>query len=85
MSKQNLWVVGITATLLSACGGGGGGSSTPAVTEAVPAAASSDFGVATTYVAELTAEPASTTDTLEPVAVPDSLASSDTAEPAEIP
>ena len=58
MSKQTLWAMGIAATLLSGCGGGG--SHEPAVTEAVPAAASSDPVVATDYVAALAAVPAST-------------------------
>jgi len=37
--------------------------------------------VPTTYVASLSSQPASTTDVLEPVAVPDQVAQDDTAEP----
>ena len=84
MTKQTLLAMGFAAALLSACGGGGGGGSIPGV-EAVPAAASTDSVAATSYVAELAALPASTTDTLEPVAVPETLASSDTDEPAAVP
>ena len=84
MTKQTLLAMGFAAALLSACGGGGGNSSIP-VTEAVPAAASTDSVAATSYLSELTAVPASTTDTLEPVTVPDMLASSDTDEPVAIP
>lgn len=84
MNKSFLWVMCLAPVLLSACGGGGGGSNTPAATAAVPAAASSDSGAATTYVAALVAVPATSTDALEPVTVPDTLASSDTAEPAAV-
>ena len=84
MSKQTLLAMGFAAVLLSACGGGGGGGSTPVI-EAVPAAASTDPGAATSYVAELAAGPASTTDTLEPLVVPATLATSDTDEPAAVP
>jgi hypothetical protein len=83
MNKSFLWVMSLAPVLLSACGGGSG-SNTPAVTAAVPAAASSDSGAATTYVAALAAVPATSTDALEPVTVPDTLASSDTAEPAAV-
>lgn len=83
MTKQSLLLMSCAAVLLTACGGGG--SQGPTVTEFVPAAASTDSVAATNYVAALTAVPASTTDTLEPVAVPDTLASSDTDEPAVIP
>ena len=83
MTKQTLLAMGFAAALLSACGRGGG-SNPIAVTE-VPAAASTDSVAATSYVAELAALPASTTDTLEPVAVPATLASSDLDEPAPIP
>ena len=86
MSMKTLLAMGVALALLSACGGGGGGgiNSIP-VTEAVPAAASTDPVAATSYVSELTAVPESTTDTLEPVAVPEMLASSETAEPAAVP
>ena len=73
----------VWSALLSACGGGGG-SRTPAVTEAVPAAVSSDAAAATTYVAALSSTPASQTDSLEPLPVPESLASSDTEEPTPV-
>lgn len=83
MSKHTRWSLGLVAMLLSACGGGGG-SHTPAVTEAVPAAVSSDAGAAISYIAELSAESASITDSLEPLPVPESLASSDTEEPTPV-
>lgn len=73
----------VSAVLLSACGGGGG-SHTPAVTEVVPAAVTSDAAAATTYITALTSAPASQTDNLEPLPVPESLASSDTEEPTPV-
>ncbi len=79
------------ALLLCACGGGGGSNRTPevvtpAVTVAVPAAASTDSAAATQYLAELTAVTPANSDTLEPVTpVPDMLANSETAEPRAIP
>ena len=85
-SKRTWWLPCVIVTLLSACGGGGGGGSRgPGVTEAVPAAVSSDPVAATNYVSALAAVPANSSDTLEPVSVPDTLASSDSAEPAAIP
>ncbi len=87
MTKQSLMLTGCAALLLSACGGGGGGgNNTPPVTEAVPAAAATDSAAATQYLVELTATAPATSDTLEPIAaLPDTLASDDTAEPREIP
>lgn len=83
MSKKTLLAMGFAVAMLSACGGGGGGGSTP-VTEAVPSGASTSSTEATEYVAELSTEPESTTDTLEPVTVPDTLATDDSAEPAAV-
>jgi hypothetical protein len=87
MTKQSLILTGCAALLLSACGGGGGGgNSTPPVTEAVPAAAATDSAAATQYLVDLTAVTPANSDTLEPVAaLPDTLASDDTAEPRAIP
>lgn len=87
MTKQSLILSGCAALLLSACGGGGGGGgSTPPVTEAVPAAAATDSVAATQYLVDLTAVTPTNSDTLEPVAaLPDTLASDDTAEPRAIP
>ncbi|MFM9917839.1 MAG: hypothetical protein ACKVOX_18710 [Rhizobacter sp.] len=85
MSKQSWVFVSCVALLLSACGGGGG-SNTPPVTEAVPAAAATDSEAATQYLAQLTAVTPANSDALEPVAaLPDKLATDDTAEPREIP
>jgi len=71
------------ATALVACGGGDSHVvSTPAdVTTQVPAAAATSSDVATLYVSDLSAVPTATSDVLEPVAVPEVLASDDTAEP----
>jgi hypothetical protein len=81
MSKQILGVVACAAVLLAACGGSDG-APTPAVTEAVPADASTSSAAATRYVAALTAVASVQTDSLEPVSpVPDTLATDDTAEP----
>lgn len=86
MIKYIGWsVMGIATLLLSACGGGGGGGSrAPAVTESVPAAVSSDVAAAVTYLSALSAVPASTADSLEPVTVPDTVASNDTEEPSSV-
>lgn len=71
--------------LLSACGGGGGGgpsaqaSADPTVQ--VAPAVSSNAAVATSYTSSLASTPPATTDTLEPLPVPASLATDDTAEP----
>ena len=75
----------VTTTMLVACGGGDDDPPPKvAVTEAVPADAATSSSVATGYVAELSAVPASTTDTLEPVAVPEMLAQDDSGEPATV-
>jgi len=78
--------------LLAACGGGGHDPApaaagpapvviTPEVTVSVPTEVATSATAATTYVASLSSQPAATTDTLEPVAVPDTVAQDDTAEP----
>lgn len=76
--------------LLAACGGGGSDPTpvaeapvvtAPEVTVSVPAEVATSAMAATTYVASLSSQPAATTDTLEPVAVPDTVAQDDTAEP----
>lgn len=88
MSKKILLAMGCAVALLAACGGGGGGGggggSTP-VTAAVPSGASTSSTEATAYVAELSTEPESSTDSLEPIAdLPAALATDDTAEPAAV-
>ena len=86
MSKKTLLAMGFAVALLSACGGGGGGGidSIP-VTEAVPSGASTSSTEATEYVAELSTEPESTTDSLEPISnLPETLATDDSAEPAAV-
>ncbi|MBH1988260.1 MAG: hypothetical protein I8H76_13130 [Burkholderiales bacterium] len=77
----------LAASLLSACGGGGddGGvkpvaGSVDVTTQVAPAAAT-DAAAATSYTSSLADTPASTGDTLDPVAVPDTLGTDDTAEP----
>jgi hypothetical protein len=86
MNKQSWMLIGGAALLMSACGGGGGGSNTPPVTEAVPAAAGTDSEASTQYLVQLTAVTPARSDALEPVAaLPDKLATDDTAEPREIP
>jgi len=78
--------------LLAACGGGGHDTPSaaaapapvtpvPEVTVAVPAEVATSATAATTYVASLSSQPAATTDSLEPVAVPEQVAQDDTAEP----
>ncbi len=72
--------------LLSACGGGGHDAQTGATASADPTvqvapAAATDAAVATSYTSSLAATPPATTDTLEPLPVPASLATDDTAEP----
>ncbi len=75
----------VALLLLSACGGGGDNvkpvTATADVTTQVPAAAATEAAAATAYVTALSSQPASTTDVLEPVAVPAMLATDDTAEP----
>jgi len=82
------WLSALALGLLSACGGGGDHKQAAAeptasvdVTTQVPAAAATEAAVATSYVAALSSEPEAKTDALEPVAVPDMLASDDTTEP----
>jgi len=84
------------SALLSACGGGGSDPrqttmvenppvtvvTAPDVTVAVPAEVSTSPVAATNYVTSLSSQPAASTDTLDPVAVPEQLAQDDTAEPA---
>ncbi|CAH0351208.1 hypothetical protein [Aquabacterium sp. CECT 9606] len=76
------------ATILVACGGGDDPNrptTTPAdVTAQVPPAAVTSPDVATAYVGDLSAVPPATSDALEPVAVPEVLASDDTAEPTMV-
>ncbi len=82
--NQKLIVLLVCASALTAACGGRSDAvvMTPAVTEAVPAEASTSASAATQYVAALSAVPAEQTDSLEPVnPVPDSLATDDTAEP----
>lgn len=69
--------------LLSACGGGGHNTAqAPAdPTVQVAPAATTDAAVATSYTSSLASTPPATTDTLEPLPVPASLATDDTAEP----
>jgi hypothetical protein len=83
MNTQLGVVVICVAALMTACGGRSDAVVVaPAVTEAVPAEASTSASAATQYVATLSALPAEQTDNLEPVnPVPDSLATDDTAEP----
>lgn len=81
----------VLGTTLTACGGGGDNhrpADTPAppvseadVTTAVNPAAVRDASVATSYTSSLAATPESKGDGLEPVVVPDALATDDSAEP----
>lgn len=81
-----LLLASLLTTVLVACGGGDDPntpSTTPAdVTAQVPPAAATSPDVATLYVSDLSAVPPATSDALEPVAVPEVLASDDTAEPS---
>jgi hypothetical protein len=86
-SSKVLIAAACAGVLMTACGGHNDPVAVvvPPVTEAVPAEAATSPAVATQYVADLSAAPADTTDTLEPIAtLPDSLASDDTAEPKTI-
>ena len=75
----------MATTALVACGGGHDGTTAPAdVTAQVPPAAATSASVATGYVSDLSAVPTATSDVLEPVAVPDMLASDDMAEPTVV-
>jgi hypothetical protein len=97
MKPFNLKIALITvlgSALLSACGGGGSDDMqssaepppatvvAPDVTVAVPAEVSTSPVAATNYVASLSSQPEASTDTLDPVVVPEQLAQDDTAEPA---
>jgi|GEM_PF-2213969 len=83
--RTTTWLPALALGLLSACGGGGDNvkpvTATVDVTTQVPAAAATEAAAATAYVTALSSQPSSTTDVLEPVAVPDMLATDDTAEP----
>lgn len=73
-------------SVVSACGGGGDNGTKPVtatadVTAQVPTAAAVEAAAATSYVSALADQPPAKTDVLEPVAVPDTLATDDTAEP----
>lgn len=81
----------VLGTALTACGGGGDKhpADTPGapvadadVTTAVTPAAATNPAVATSYTSSLAATPESKSDGLEPVVVPDALATDDGAEPA---
>ncbi len=84
--KQRMFVMLICASaLLTACGGSDDAVVVPAVTEAVPAEASTSPTAATQYLAALVAVDATQADSLEPVnPVPDALATDDTAEPQAV-
>ena len=68
--KKNVWISLMTAVLMAACGGGGDDApaapAAPAVTEAVPATASTTVGGLIDYLKALVKAAA---DTLEPVSV----------------
>lgn len=84
--RAKAWLPVLALGLLSACGGGGDDgvrpvSATADVTTQVPTAAAVEPNAATAYVAALADQPADKTEVLEPVMVPDALATDDTAEP----
>ncbi|MBT9610521.1 hypothetical protein [Aquabacterium sp.] len=86
--RSPAWLAVLALGLLSACGGGGdhdqpaaAATASADVTTQVPAAAATEAAAATSYVAALSSEPEAKTDVLEPVAVPDMLATDETAEP----
>lgn len=86
-THRRWWLAPVLASglTLSACGGGGDhpvAAVTPPVTEAVPAAATTDSSVATQYVSELSSTPEAQAESLEPVVLPDTLATDDMAEPS---
>ena len=68
--KKNVWISLMAAGLMAACGGGGDDAppapAAPAVTEAVPATASTSVGGLIDYLKALVKAAA---DTLEPVSV----------------
>lgn len=83
--RPQAWLPVLALGLLSACGGGGDSAkpvtATADVTAQVPTAATTQAEAATAYTSALASTPPSQTDALEPVAVPASLATDDTAEP----
>lgn len=92
--RPSVWTCVVGTALLTACGGGGdphGWSADapvtdvavtpPAVTVTVPAEVSTSPVAATNYVALLSSQPEASTDTLDPVEVPEEVAQDDTAEP----
>lgn len=86
-THRRWWLAPLLASglTLSACGGGGDhpvATVTPPVTQAVPAAAATEPSVATQYVSELSSTPEAQAESLEPVALPDTLATDDMAEPS---
>jgi len=84
MKRKTLMTLGAACglCLLTACGGG---RTDPVaavdVTAQVTPAAATNPSTATAYTAALADTPTARSDTLEPVAVPDQLATDDTAEP----
>ena len=87
-SLPKLLLASLLTTALVACGGGDDPNTSPAapadVTAQVPPAAATSPDIATMYVSDLSAVPTATSDALEPVAVPEVLASDDTAEPSVV-
>ena len=82
MTRTSIWVSLLMPLALVACHDyEDAPARTPAVTEAVPAGASTNATTATTYTSQLASTPSSQGDALEPVTVPDQLATDDTAEP----
>ncbi|MFM8898352.1 MAG: hypothetical protein ACKOF9_00130 [Burkholderiales bacterium] len=84
--KTTLWISMAAVCVLTACGGGGDDApaapATPAVTEAVPATASSSVGGLIDYLKALVKAAA---DTLEPVSVVGVLpATTETEEPRAV-
>jgi hypothetical protein len=94
MFRTSVWACVVGTALLTACGGGGDkhgwhadapatdvAVTPPAVTVAVPAEVSTSPVAATNYVASLSSQPEASTDTLDPVEVPEQVAQDDTSEP----
>lgn len=81
--KSKLFIASLVVSSLSACGGGSSSQAPVAATAAVPAEAATSPAAATSYVGALSVVAEAQTDSLEPIAaLPDSLATDDTAEPA---